>query len=153
MTKVLVFDLDGTVVDLYGVKNWLAYLVAHDETPYKIAKPLYDMNLLNSILNELKADGWEIVITTWLAKNSNKDYDNRVRKEKLDWLAKYNFPYDEIHMIKYGTTKANCTRKKGGYQVLVDDVASIRNGWTLGDTINAKENIIEELNKLLKGDR
>lgn len=149
MTKVLVFDLDGTVVDLYGVKNWLAYLVTHNETPYRIAQPLYDMTALNLLLNQLKEQGWEIVVTTWLAKNSDKEYDNKVRKEKLDWLARYEFPYDEIHMVKYGTTKANCTRRKGGYQILVDDNATIRKGWTLGDTINARENIMEELNKLL----
>lgn len=149
MIKILVFDLDGTIVDLYGVKNWLAYLISHNETPYRVAKPLYDMNRLNNLLCQLKKDGWEIVVTTWLAKNSNKDYDNKVREEKLKWLERYGFPYDEIHMVKYGTTKANCTRKKGGYQILVDDNAQIRRGWNLGSTINAKENIIEELTKIL----
>ena len=34
--------------------------------------------------------------------------------------------------------------KKGGYQVLVDDNEQVRNGWHLGSTINANENIIDE---------
>ena len=33
------FDMDGTIADLYGVKNWLPYLEAEDTTPYAIAKP------------------------------------------------------------------------------------------------------------------
>ena len=36
------FDLDGTIADLYGVENWLPMLVAHDETPYIIAKHIVD---------------------------------------------------------------------------------------------------------------
>ena len=60
-----------------------------------------------------------------------------------------HFPYDEIHIVKYGTTKANCTRKLGGYQILIDDNEKVRKGWNLGDTINANENIIEKLAELL----
>ena len=56
----------------------------------------------------------------------------------------------EIHLVKYGTTKANCTRKLGGYQILVDDNKEVRKGWHLGATINAKNNIIHELLKLMQ---
>jgi hypothetical protein len=142
--------MDGTIANFYGVDGWLDYLKAEDTTPYEIAKPLYDMDYLGLLLLMLKTDGWRIVVTTWLAKDGTKDYNNRTRKAKLDWLAKYNFPYDEIHLVKYGTTKANCTRKIGGYQVLVDDNEKVRNGWTLGATINANKNIITELEKLAK---
>jgi hypothetical protein len=72
-----------------------------------------------------------------------------VRKAKREWLERYNFPFDEIHLVAYGTTKANCTRKKGGYQILIDDNAKVRNGWNLGSTINANENILEKLWALL----
>ena len=69
----------------------------------------------------------------------------------IRWFVKLNwhFPYDEIHMVKYGTTKANCTRKHGGFQILVDDNDNVRGGWTLGATIDAKENILEALSKIL----
>ena len=76
-------------------------------------------------------------------------YDTLVRQAKIEWLDKYDFPYDEIHLVKYGTTKANCTRHYGGYQVLVDDNEKVRNGWTLGDTIDANGNIIHEILNLL----
>lgn len=145
MNKILVFDMDGTIVNLYGVDGWLTYLKNYNAKPYEVAKPLYDMEYLVDILNLFRDFGWIIVVTTWLAKDSTKAYDDEVRKVKKEWLAKYNFPYDEIHLVKYGTTKANCTRKLGGFQVLIDDNEKIRKGWTLGDTIDASENIIDRL--------
>lgn len=148
-TKVIVFDMDGTIADFYGVSGWLDDLNNYRTRPYEIAKPLYDMNELCELLEELKKIGYIIAITTWLSANSTREYDNEVRKAKLEWLARYGFPYDEIHLVKYGTTKANCTRKLGGFQILVDDNEKVRNGWNLGATIDANENIIEMLKALL----
>lgn len=147
--KTLVFDMDGTIADLYGVEGWLADLRGENARPYEVASPMYDMSNLKEILLQFKRQGWRIVVTTWLSKGSTKAYDKKVREAKLAWLAKYNFPYDEIHLVKYGTTKANCTRKHGGYQVLVDDNEKVRDGWRLGDTIDANKNIIESLKNLL----
>ena len=149
MTKMLVFDMDGTIADLYGVNGWLEMLRNSDPTPYKVARPLVDMMELVKVLTTLKANGWKIAVTTWLAKDSDISYDNLVRQAKLDWLNNYNFPFDEIHLVKYGTTKANCTRKKADFQILVDDNEKIRKGWKLGGTINANENILKEIKKLL----
>lgn len=149
MEKILVFDMDGTIADLYGVDNWLEDLRAENPRPYEMAQPLYEMDILNSLLEIFKDNGWKVVVTTWLAKSSSKEYDKLVREAKLAWLDKYNFPYDEIHLVKYGTTKANCTRKLGGYQVLIDDNDMIRCGWHLGDVINANEDIISQLFDLL----
>jgi hypothetical protein len=108
------------------------------------------MLVLNGLLEVLKDMGWRVVVTTWLAKGSTPAYDALVREAKIEWLERYNFPYDEIHLVKYGTTKANCTRHIGGFQILVDDNDAIRKGWTLGDTINANENIIEALIELIE---
>ena len=149
MNKTLVFDMDGTIANFYGVDGWLSDLHASNPRPYIVAEPMYDTDVLNTILSLLKAQGWKIVVTSWLAKGSNKAFDELIRQAKKEWLAKYNFPCDEIHIVKYGTTKANCTRKIGGYQILVDDNAEVRNGWHLGDTINANENILEKLCDLL----
>ncbi len=149
MNRTLVFDMDGTIANLYGVENWLADLRAYNPRPYREAKPMYDMEVLRQILEVLKAQGWKVVVTSWLSKESTREYDELVRIEKREWLARYNFPADEIHIVKYGTTKANCTRKLGGYQVLVDDNEQVRNGWHLGNTINANENILDKLVDLL----
>ena len=147
--KILVFDMDGTIADFYGVNGWLEYLNENNPTPYIIAEPLYDMVFLTSVLNILKTKGWKIVVTSWLSKDSTKEFDKEVRQAKRKWLEEYNFPFDEIHLVKYGTTKANCTRKLGGYQILVDDNEQVRKGWNLGATINANENILDKLIDLM----
>ena len=149
MNKVLVFDMDGTIANLYGVDNWLSMLRAFNPTPYAIAEPMYDMGKLVGLLNTLKKNGWRIAVTSWLSKESNPDYDAAVRIAKINWLDAFSFPYDEIHLVKYGTTKANCTRKLGGYQVLVDDNKKVHDGWTLGATIDATTNIMDALESLL----
>ena len=146
--KVLVFDMDGTLADFYGVSGWLEYLQEEDTTPYDVALPLVDMVYLSVLLNILKCQGWRVVVTTWLSKNGSVEYNNRTRVSKLEWLKEYNFPYDEIHLIKYGTTKANCTRKHGGFQILFDDNEKIRKGWKLGQAVDAPD-MIKTLEKLV----
>ena len=150
MNKTLVFDMDGTLANFYGVDGWLDDIKNENTRPYDIAKPLYNMEVLNAILDLLRAQGWTIAITTWLAKGSTKAFDDMIRASKIAWLQKYNFSYDEIHLVRYGTTKANCTRKNGGVQILIDDNEKIRKGWHLGATIDANKNIIDELINLLE---
>jgi hypothetical protein len=151
MNKTLVFDMDGTIADFYGVDGWLEYLHNEDVTPYMQASPLYDMNVLKIVLNTFKKKGWKIVVTTWLSKGGSKEFNDRTRVAKKDWLDSYEFPYDELHMVKYGTTKANCTRKLGGFQILIDDNADVRKGWTLGTTIDANNDVMDLLLKILMG--
>lgn len=153
MNKMLIFDMDGTIADLYKVKNWLKYLQSEDSTPYEIAKPIYNTLELNTLLLELKRKGYKIAVTSWLSKGSTKEYDKKVRNAKKEWLNKYNFPYDEIHLIKYGTPKAYATRNKAEIQILVDDNLKVRSQFENYKetyfTIDARENIIQELKKLL----
>lgn len=148
MTKMLVFDMDGTIADLYGVDGWLDDLHAERTRPYENAEPMYDMVELVELLNRLRTLGWLVCVTTWLAKDATKEYNKAVTKAKKEWLKKYNFPYDEIHCIKYGRTKADCTRKKADFQILIDDNKKVRDGWTLGTTVNAQFNIMNFLKAL-----
>lgn len=149
MRKMLVFDMDGTIANLYGVSDWLTDLEAESVRPYAIAEPMYNMNELASLLCDFKKKGWRIAVTTWLAKDSSHKYKKAVSITKKEWLLKYNFPYDEIHCIQYGRTKADSTRKKADYQILIDDNEKVRAGWSLGSTINANKDIITELKKVL----
>lgn len=151
-TKVLVFDMDGTIADLYGVNGWLEDLRSENPRPYKVARPMYDMETLGYILEILKAQGWKIVVTSWLAKGSTREYDEMVRRAKREWLERYQFPVDEIHLVKYGTTKANCTRKLGGVQYLFDDNEQVRKGWDNHKnrfSFDANQDIVIALTNLL----
>lgn len=151
MKKMICFDMDGTIADLYGVKGWEKMLRAENPLPYEIAAPMWDMELLTWVLRLLQDEGWEIRIITWLSKDSSEEYKAAVRKAKMAWLKKYDFPMDKTHMVAYGTTKANTVRNAARNAILIDDNDKVREGWTLGETINPEtENIIEALHALLE---
>lgn len=149
MKKTIVFDMDGTIADLYKVEGWLADLQSSNTRPYEVAKPMYDMEVLAMILEQFKALGWRVAVTTWLSKDSTREYDKRVTRAKREWLRKHRFPADEIHCVAYGVEKSTVTKNLGGYQILVDDNEEVRNSWSNGSTINANENILEKLVELL----
>ena len=151
MAKMICFDMDGTIADLYSVDGWLEKLRAEDETPYIEAKPLVDMERLAYICEALHNMGWEIRIISWLSKDSSEEYKTRIRIAKHSWLRHWGLPIDHIHLVAYGTTKADCVRRAGeGPKILVDDNAKIRDGWHLGQTIDAtKENWLNELEALI----
>lgn len=120
------FDMDGTIADLYGVDNWLDYLMNGDATPYATAKPLVNLSRLARYLNKLQAQGNEICIISWLAKNSNDEYDTLVEHAKREWLAKHlpSVHFNEIHIVPYGTPKH--TLENG---ILFDDEKPNRDNW------------------------
>ena len=130
MTTTIFFDMDGTIADLYGVENWLDYLIASDELPYEIAKPLIRLNALARILNRLQKQGYKVGVISWLAKNSNTDYDEKVTKAKKEWLKKHlaSVNFDEIHIVKYGTPKQTFAKTEN--DILFDDEEKNRNDWT-----------------------
>jgi hypothetical protein len=150
--KMICFDMDGTIANLYGVNNWLEKLRAFDPTPYAEAEPLWDMAELNEVLNSLRICGIEVRIITWLSKETTTEYDNLVREAKREWLEKCGFPFDNFHGVAYGTTKANCVRKylDEGEAILIDDNAKVREGWHLGEAIDPTAiDIVEYLKGLL----
>ena len=151
--KMVCFDMDGTIADLYGVEGWLPALENGIVFPYEIAKPLWDMIELAEVLNELRAREIEVRIISWLAKDSTETYKEEVRQAKIDWLERMGFPYDKAHFVQYGATKADSIRRylaDDECAILIDDNKKVCNGWHLGETINPTEcDLIEALKSLL----
>lgn len=145
MTTTIFFDMDGTIADLYGVENWLDYLIASDALPYEIAKPLIRLNALARILNRLQKQGYKVGVISWLAKNSNTDYDEKVTRAKKEWLKKHlaSVNFDEIHIVKYGTPKQTFAKTEN--DILFDDEEKNRNDW-IGKAFD-----VNEIIKILKG--
>ena len=143
MKKEIWFDMDGTIADLYGVDGWLEMLMAQDETPYEIAKPLLNLQALARILNRLQREGYTINIVSWLAKFSTEEYDVKVTAAKIEWLDTHlhSVKFNRIDILKYGTPK-----QIGRNGILFDDEEKNRNDWS-GTAYNA-QNIIEVLKTL-----
>lgn len=145
MTEVreINFDMDGTIVNLYGVDGWLEYLMASDTTPYEVAKPLLNLSTLARMLNKLQRNGYKINIISWLCKCPDTEYNNRVKEVKLTWLAKHlpSVKWDKIIIVAYGTPKSTC-----GNGILFDDEENNRKEWC-GKAYDV-ENIIEILKNL-----
>ena len=146
MTKTINFDMDGTFVDLYGVENWLDYLVNEDTTPYEIARPLVNLSVFARLINRLQREGWEIGVITWLSKNATNDYNRKVAKAKREWLAKHlpSVEWDRVTILEYGTPKQIYCDYEG--DILFDDELNNRANWD-GVAFDV-DNIIEILKTL-----
>ena len=133
------FDMDGTIADLYGVENWLEMLIAHDETPYAIAKPIVNLSVLARLMNKVQRKGFEICIVSALAKDSTAEYDERIRNAKIKWLANHlkSVHFDEIRFVPYWYTKNNVNT---GTDVLFDDEERHLEKWT-GTAVHASKMI------------
>ena len=140
------FDMDGTIADLYGVKNWLPYLEAEDTTPYAIAKPLLNLSALARKLNALQKNGYRLAIISWTSKSGSKEYNERVTEVKKAWLAEHlpSVRWDEINIVPYGTSKRFFCHNP--FDILFDDEERNRLGWT--GVSHDVQNIMEILREI-----
>lgn len=141
--KQINFDMDGTIANLYGVEGWLEYLIDKDETPYVEAKPLVNLSALARVLNRLQRNGYELNIISWLAKNSDDVYDEKVILAKKNWLKKHmpSVKWNNVNIVTYGTPKQNL-----GQGILFDDEKPNRDNWN--GTAYDVDNIVGTLKKL-----
>ena len=140
------FDMDGTLVDLYLVANWLPKLEAGNASPYRIALPMLDMRMLARTLNRLQKIGFQIGICSWLSKNSSPAYSQKVMAAKMKWLRHHlpSVKWDDIKFLPYGMNKWEAC----GTGILFDDESRNRNDWK-GESYSP-EMIMEVLNFNLK---
>ena len=148
MDKAIYFDMDGTIADLYGVENWLDYLVNSKTKPYREATPLVNMRKLGRLLNTLQSIGYHIGIVSWLSKSGTDAYNEKVAETKKAWLSRHlgAVQFDEIHIVKYGTPKWSVVDMPSG--LLFDDEEQNRSAW-LGRAENVND-ILDTLSTLLE---
>ena len=140
------FDMDGTIADLYGVADWLNYLINEDTTPYVVAKPLVNLSILARYINKARAKGYNIGIISWTSKGGSVDYNSAVFDAKCAWLGKHlpSVVWDSVNIVDYGTPKQNFAKSTD--DILFDDEDKNRDNWT-GKAYDVK-NIIEILKNL-----
>ena len=124
------FDMDGTIANLYGVENWLDYLIAEDVFPYRNAKPMLRLCSLARVLNRLQREGYSLGVISWLSKCGSDDYNERVTQVKTEWLASHlpSVNWDEIKIVPYGTPKHEVAEDCG---FLFDDEIGNRDAWDM----------------------
>ena len=140
------FDMDGTIADLYGVLGWLEAIIARDTRPYTEAKGIGNLALIARLLNKAQANGHEIGIISWTAKNGTAEYNEAVAEAKKAWLGRHlrSVAWDEIKVVAYGTDKKVAT----GGGILFDDEKPNRDNWGKGAYEPAE--IIEVLKALAR---
>lgn len=126
MKKEINLDMDGVLAGLYGVDNWLADLESENTRPYRVAKPLVNMNTLAKQIHKLQATGYEVNIISWTSKSGSADYNAKVADEKKKWLRRHlrSVQFNNIHILPYGTPKENY-----GSGILFDDEERNRRNW------------------------
>lgn len=139
------FDMDGTIADLYGVNNWLKYLIAESTKPYAEADTLINMNSLARILNRLQRNGYNLGIISWTAKHGKPQYNKAVTETKKQWLSKHlsSVKFDRIEIVPYGKNKSDYAETEN--DILFDDEKQNRDTWT------GKAYDVQEIIKVLKG--
>lgn len=142
MEKTIWFDMDGTIADLYGDKDWLTKLRAFNPEPYANARPLVRMQSLARALNRLQKEGYEIGIISWLSKTTTAEYSVQVAEAKRKWLNRHlaSVRFDHIDIVEYGTPKQN-----GRNGILFDDEEKNRKAW------NGQAYDVQNILEILKG--
>lgn len=147
MSKRILFDMDGTLNDFYGVPDWLTRLRSYDPTPYAEAKVALNMSLLARLLNQLQKMGYFIGIVSWLARGSTPTYDTAVTAAKEQWLTQHlkSVTFDAVYIVPYGVPKENY--KQDNDDILFDDNSGIREAW--GENAFTPDQIISTLKGLV----
>lgn len=150
--KKIYFDMDGTVADLYGEKNWLDNLRNEREGSFINLRPLVDMNELAMVCHQLMNLGYSFGVITWLPMSASYEFERVCEEEKRAWVEEFMPWVSEFYAQSYGVPKQYAPSKRAAEMILVDDNAEVRAMWDTEvqrSSIDATQDIIKELRKLL----
>lgn len=145
MARKILFDLDGTVADLYGTDNWLDLLLSETKGLFRNLKVMHDKSRLNAIVDKLLENGDTVEVVTWTPKNVSREYINIVEQEKIEWVNEHLPQIEKIHCLDYGTPKQKANFKKVKNLILVDDNIEVNQMW---DTPKQRKSILADKNLL-----
>jgi hypothetical protein len=131
--RTVYFDMDGTIADLYGVKDVFKRLDNNDASPYREATPIPEYV---NMMKEFKDMGYRVGIITAGSRfppntpDTVKDKMNAdTEAAKVDWLKTQGLwdIVDTFQFVPYGTSKYEVADDKTG--ILVDDEDKVLNTW------------------------
>ena len=127
--RMIWWDMDGTIANLYGVEGWLQMLRAEDPTPYAEAEVMWNMSQLARLMNRVQQLGYELGIVSWGAKFSTPEYLKAVTEAKKNWRKKHlaSVKFDRFIVLSYGTPKSIVMQTED--DILFDDEQGNRDAW------------------------
>ena len=130
MSVKVVFDLDGTIYDLYNQKDWLYRL--ENEVAGVFDQPeccIVDIKKLTDKIMSMIEKGFQFAIISWLPFGASPEYEEICREEKACWIWE-NLPMiTEVSLIPYGIEKQKAIQKKAQHMILIDDNKEVCNVW------------------------
>lgn len=148
MNITVIFDMDGTIADLYAVEGWLEMLRAFDPTPYLAACPMVEG--LAEAISFLRDNAITTKVVSWLSKESTPEYNAEVRKAKREWISEQGLDFGSIRLVPYGTEKAYY-RDKDNINILIDDNADVRESFCRFPNCEAYDPAEMDMVKFLMG--
>ena len=154
-TKTICFDMDGTIANFYGVENWLDALRSYSDRPYREAAPMMNFSVLARQLNAAQRKGAKLVIISWASKCCNPVFFADICMAKCNWLAEHlpSVHWDEVHIVPYGTNKAEVCGVQGENFFLFDDEEHNRDQWEELDGLAFNPSDITEILKAINRGR
>lgn len=123
MKQTVYLDMDGTIADLYNIKDWLPRLRASDKTIFLECKPIISET---ELFKHFPTDKYDIRILSMTPLGATAEYCKNVEEQKNQWLDKY-FP--SLTKRIYKAYSHNKNLKNSANAVLVDDSEPIRSSW------------------------
>lgn len=121
--QVVYLDMDGTIADLYGQRDWLKALRTEQTGLFLACEPFLAQE---ELLQYFPVEEYELRICSMTPKDASCEYCQQVIQEKNDWLDKY-FPVitHRVYM-KYGHNK---NLRNSYNHMLIDDNELIRQSY------------------------
>lgn len=136
MINSIVFDMDGTIADLYGLPDWLKRLRGSDPSAYLDCLPLVDMDQLDDLIARYQAQGVAVEVVSWGAMGGSNDYLAQTAIAKRQWLKQHlTSRLNAVYVVPYGTPKQSVIADSAN-SILVDDNETVRDQWQ-GETLDA----------------
>lgn len=148
--KKIIFDMDGTLANFYGQKDWMEKLQKEDVTVYSEAEPLEDADKINNLLFKLKDKGYSFSVISWLSKSGSPEFNMKTSLAKINWIKKYFPIITDVRCVLYGTPKHQVS--KNLYDIIIDDDENVLKAWKenkRGKALDAKLGVCMQLEGLL----
>ena len=147
------FDMDGTVADFYGQKDWLAKLENEEPGAFINCAPLFGDKFLKMV-NKCLEQGIQFGIITWLPMQASVEYEKICEQEKKDWVKEHMPFITDFCALSYGTPKQYGIKKHVANEILIDDNTDVIERWNtkrrrIGYLVDCMEDVTQLLEQVM----